>query len=539
MILKPSIRHDSTVPMPPIVAEMAALREENAALKQQVAELVRQLAWFRQHLFGSKSEKRPAEIPVAQLPLFAPAATPAAAPEGESITVTYQRGKAPKLRPDDCVNDSGLRFTADVPVKVIKLTPPELQGEAADQYEVIGTHVTHRVAQRPASYVILQYERPVIKRKSSASASLSNPPLPSPAPANVLERSVTDVSFLVGLLVDKFQYHLPLYRQHQRLTQAGITLSRTTLTNAVKRAIDLLKPIAEAQLASVLQSKLLAMDETPIKASPAGNGKMKQGYFWPLYGDQDEIVFTFSASRGRQHIEKTLRQQFSGTLLSDGYSAYASYANANDKITHAQCWIHSRRTFIAAETAEPQTVRQALDTIAALYQHEARINEKKLDGEAKRTYRLTHSKPLVDQFFEWCQTQLQRADLVPSNPLTKALGYVIRREHELRVFLEDPDVPMDTNHIERALRPIPMGRKNWLFCWTELGAEHVGIIQSLITTCRLHDINPYVYLMDVLLRVSEHPASQVHDLTPRCWKQRFADKPLRSDLFADVNDGLE
>ncbi|WGZ93705.1 MAG: IS66 family transposase [Candidatus Thiothrix putei] len=546
MILKPSTPSDTSVPMPPIVAEMLALREENAGLRadnavlqQAVSELKRQLVWFRQQVFGSKSEKRPVEIPVAQLPLFAPAATPVAAPEGESITVTYQRGKAPKLRPDDCVNDSGLRFTADVPVKVIHLTPPELQGEEADQYEVIGTQVTHRVAQRPASYLILQYERPVIKRKGSASASLSNPPLPSPAPANVLERSVTDVSFLVGMLVDKFQYHLPLYRQHQRLTQAGITLSRTTLTNAVKRAIDLLKPIAEAQLASVLQSKLLAMDETPIKASPTGNGKMKQGYFWPLYGDQDEIVFTFSASRGRQHIEKTLRQQFSGTLLSDGYRAYASYVNANDKITHAQCWVHSRRTFIAAETAEPQAVRQALDTIAALYQHEARINEKKLDGEAKRTYRLTHSKPLVDQFFEWCQTQLQRTDLIPSNPLTKALGYVIRREHELRVFLEDPDVPMDTNHIERALRPIPMGRKNWLFCWTELGAEHVGIIQSLITTCRLHDINPYVYLMDVLLRVSEHPASQVQDLTPRCWKQRFADKPLRSDLFADVNDGLE
>lgn len=533
MILAHANTDPTPVSAPSHVAEMVALREENAALKQDIAELKRQLAWFRQHVFGSKSEKRPAEIPVAQLPLFAPAATPVAAPEGESITVTYQRGKAPKRRPDDCVNDSGLRFSADVPVKVIHLTPHELQGEEADQYEVIGTQVTHRVAQRPASYLILQYERPVIKRKDSES------PLPSPAPANVLERSVTDVSFLVGLLVDKFQYHLPLYRQHQRLTQAGITLSRTTLTNAVKRTIDLLKPIAEAQLASVLLSKILMMDETPVKASPAGNGKMKQGYFWPLYGDQDEIVFTFSASRGRQHIEKTLRQQFSGTLLSDGYSAYASYVKANDKITHAQCWVHSRRTFIAAETAEPQAVRQALDTIAALYQHEAHLKEKKIDGEAKRTYRLTHSKPLVDQFFEWCQTQLQRNDLVPSNPLTKALGYVIRREHELRVFLEDPDVPMDTNHIERALRPIPMGRKNWLFCWTELGAEHVGIIQSLITTCRLHDINPYVYLMDVLLRVNQHPASQVQDLTPRRWKSLFADKPLRSDLFGDVFDVLE
>ena len=105
------------------------------------------------------------------------------------------------------------------------------------------------------------------------------------------------------------------------------------------------------------------------------------------------------------------------------------------------------------------------------------------------------------------------------------------REHELRVFLADPCVPLDTNHVERGLRRIPMGKKNWLFCWTELGAEHVGIIQSLISTCRLHDINPYTYLVDVLQRVSIHPASRVKELTPRLWKQHFADNPLRSDLY--------
>ena len=100
----------------------------------------------------------------------------------------------------------------------------------------------------------------------------------------------------------------------------------------------------------------------------------------------------------------------------------------------------------------------------------------------------------------------------------------------LEVFLADPDVPIDTNHLERALRAIPMGRKNWLFCWTELGAKHVGIIQSLLVTCRLHGIDPYTYLVDVLQRVGQHPASRVAELTPRLWKQHFADNPLRSDL---------
>ena len=120
--------------------------------------------------------------------------------------------------------------------------------------------------------------------------------------------------------------------------------------------------------------------------------------------------------------------------------------------------------------------------------------------------------------------------LVPSNPLAKALKYALERVAELQVFLSDPDVPIDTNHLERALRPIPMGRKNWLFCWSEVGARHVGVIQSLMTTCRLHDVNPYTYLVDVLQRVSDHPASQVELLTPRLWKEAFGDAPLQSDI---------
>jgi transposase len=119
---------------------------------------------------------------------------------------------------------------------------------------------------------------------------------------------------------------------------------------------------------------------------------------------------------------------------------------------------------------------------------------------------------------------------VKSNPLSKALAYAMKREQALKVFLSDPDVPPDTNHLERALRVIPMGRRNWLFSWTESGAEHVGIIQSLLVTCKLHGVNPYDYLVDVLQRVGSHPASRVEELTPRLWKERFASSPMRSDL---------
>lgn len=487
--------------------------------------------WFEKQLFGQKSEKRHIDNP-QQISLLGepPSPTPS---EGEKETITYQRGKAKKQRPDGCVNDSGLRFNDQVPVELIQVTPPELTGPDADQYEVIATKTVYRLAQRPASYVVLQYERPVLKRKGQ------DKPEPSPAPTNVLDQSIADVSLLVGLLVDKFLYHLPLYRQHQRLLEAGVTLSRATLTNITKRAIELLRPIVEAQLENVLRSKVLAMDETPIKAGKANKGKLNQAWFWPLYGDQHEVVFTFSASRGRQHIEAILNSQFQGTLLSDGYAAYARYAETNEGVTHAQCWTHTRRQFVEAENQEPQAVAEALALIGKLYQIESELQEQKISGDKKRELRLLHSKPAVDALYQWCETQLQRSDLTPKNPLTQALKYTLSREQALRTFLEDPDVPVDTNHLERTLRPIPMGRKNWLFCWTEIGAEHVGIIQSLISTCKLHGLNPYTYLTDALLRISEHPASRVAELTPRLWKERFADKPLRSDLYRAVKNAIE
>lgn len=512
-----------------LAEETALLREQLEAQAQVIRQLTHQLGWFKKQLFGPKSEKQIYDLPIQQSLLQPEQAPIPDTPTGDEPRPVraYQRGTGKKQRDDDCLNDTGLRFTADVPVEVVEHLPPELTGADADQYDIIGTKTTYRLAQRTSSYVVLQVERPVFRRKGA------DKPMTTPAAFNVLDSSLADVSLLAGLLVDKFQYHLPLYRQHQRIQQAGITLSRSTLTNLVKRAIDLLRPIVDAQTDNVLRSRVLAMDETPIKAGHQGRagpqkGKMKSGWFWPLYGDADEVVFTYSNSRGRAHIEQVLNDQFSGTLISDGYAAYARYAATQQDITHAQCWVHSRRYFVEAQKDHPERATEALQRIAMLYRNEEDIRTRQLTGEKKRQYRLDHSKPVVSDFFQWCRDQLESGCLLPSDPLSKALSYVLSRETSLIVFLEDPDVQPDTNHLERALRPIPLGRKNWLFCWTELGAEHLGIIQSLITTCKLHDLNPYTYLVDVLQRISHHPARQVADLTPRRWKSQFAANPLRS-----------
>lgn len=363
-----------------------------------------------------------------------------------------------------------------------------------------------------------------------------------PMVSGVPEKSLADVSFLTGLLVDKFVYHLPLYRQHQRLANSGIQLSRATLTNLVKRSILLLSPIVDAQLSNVLRSKVLAMDETPIKVgkSRKKKGRMHQGYYWPVYGDQDEIVFTYSQSRSRQVIEELLKHSYTGTLLSDGYRAYASYVKGcESRVRHAQCWAHTRRKFIEAEASAPKEVEAVLSRIRVLYANEEDIRDEALEGERKRAYRLKHSKPIVDELIQWAQDKMTEQSLLPKDPLTVALNYLLQRVEPLKVFLEDPQVPLNTNHLERAIRPIPMGRRNWLFCWSEVGAKHVGVIQSLLSTCKLHGVNPTDYLTDMLQRISIHPYHQIELLTPRLWKQYFAVDPLRSDLELIVNNVVE
>jgi transposase len=494
--------------------------------EERIQSLEHQLNWFKRQLFGEKSEKRdmmdnPYQQTIADLLKELPEIPKQ--PDEEKKTVSYQRGKAKKNALDGSPDDSGLRFDDSVPVEEIALSAPELEGPNAADYEIVSHKITYRLAERPGSQVILKYTRPVLKKKTSQRL------ITTPAPDNVLDKSFADVSFLAGMLLNKFMYHLPLYRQHQRLEHNGVKVARSTLTNLVRRSIDLLTPIYQAQLRQLLRSRVLAMDETPIKAGRKKKGKMNLAYFWPIYGEHDEVCFTFSKSRGMQHILDQLGA-FEGTLVTDGYGAYEKFKKQNHALTHAQCWAHCRRKFDEAKEAEPESVAAALAYIGRIYEHEAYLRENAIDGREKLNYRTESSLPVVDAFFSWCYKQRQRIDLVKSNPLSRALAYAMKREQALKVFLSDPDVPPDTNHLERALRVIPMGRRNWLFSWTESGAEHVGIIQSLLVTCKLHGVNPYDYLVDVLQRVGSHPASRVEELTPRLWKERFAGSPMRSDL---------
>ena len=476
----------------------------------------RQVAWFQRQLFGQKSERRVLDPQGRQLLLgelpeeIVPAPT--------ETVASYQRRQA---RPAAESDAEALRFDPSVPVEEITVPAPE--GVSPATHERVSTKTTDRLAQRPASYVVLRYVREVWKEKTSGEL------VGAPAPPAVLEKSLADVSVLAGLLIDKFVYHLPLYRQHQRMAAAGVHLSRPTLTNWVHRTADLLVPIYEAQLASILTSKVLAMDETPIRAGHGKPGKMGKGYFWPIYGDGDEVAFPFAMTRSKAFVVETLKS-FGGVLLTDGYEVYTRYAAAVNEVTQARCWSHTRRKFEEALASGPELCGEALERIGRMYAFEAGLQGKDLPPEKRLENRTEQVRPEVEAFFTWLRATVEKQVLLPTHPFLKAAHYALEAEAGLRVFLEYPDVPIDTNHLEREIRPIALGRRNWLFCTTEIGAYYVGVVQSLLATCRLQGIAPYTYLVDVLQRLDTHPQSLVHQLTPRLWKEHFAGNPLTSDL---------
>jgi len=240
-------------------------------LHEKIDPLTHPLDWFKRQLFGEKSEKRLDVEPSHQADLLSRLGIES--PKVETIPTTKtsdQHGK--KQRDTNTVNDTGLRFDDSVPIETIEVETPELNGIPAEELELISEKVTYRLAQRRGSYVIIKYVRKVLKRKDNQTLYTAT------MPANVLEKSLGEVSFLSGMLVDKFVYHLPLYRQHQRLQHSGIKISRSTLTNLASRAISLLEPIVDAQLSNILLSRVLALDETPIKSGRKQKGKIRQGY---------------------------------------------------------------------------------------------------------------------------------------------------------------------------------------------------------------------------------------------------------------------
>jgi transposase len=376
----------------------------------------------------------------------------------------------------------------------------------------IGEDVSERLDIVPAQFRVLVVRRP--KYACRACETM----VQAPAPARLIEGGLPTEATVAQVLVAKYADHLPLYRQAQIYARQGLELDRSTLADWVGRAAFLLRPVHERLLARLKQSTKLFADETTAPVLDPGRGRTKTGQLWayarddrPWGGtDPPAVAYVYAPDRKAERPIVHLAG-FVGILQVDGYAGYRVLAERGD-VELAFCWSHVRRRFYELAAAGPAPIAsEALERIAGLYVIEAQIRGRTADE--RRAVRQEKSRPIADEFEPWLRARLSL--ISQKTKLAEAIRYALSRWDGLTRFIADGRIEIDSNVVERAIRPIALNRKNALFAGSDGGGEHWAVIASLIETCKLIGVEPHAYLADVITRiVNDHPNSQIDELLP-------------------------
>ncbi len=387
---------------------------------------------------------------------------------------------------------------------------------------VIGTDTAERLDVIPAQFRVLVTHRPKLACRACEGVVVQ-----APAPPRLIEGGLPTEALVAHVLVCRYADHLPLYRQAQILARQGVALDRATLAFWVGYAAAEVAPVVARLRAMVLGAARVFADETTVPVLDPGRGRTKTGYFWTVarddrpWGGTDPpaVVYSYAPGRGHQHAH-TLLGAYRGILQCDGYPAYKALAKAppdaeGRAVTLVFCWSHVRRGFTDLAKGEAAPIAtEALVRIAALYRIEAGIQGQ--DPEHRRSVRQAQSRTLVKELHDWLEAQLAR---VPArSPTAEAIRYALNHWEGLVRFLDDGRVEMDTNSVERAMRPVALSRRNALFAGSDEGGERWAAIASLVETCKLNGVNPQTYLADLLTRlVNGWPQARIDELMPWCW----------------------
>ena len=393
----------------------------------------------------------------------------------------------------------------------------------AGAMHVIGEDVSKRLDVVPAQYQVI-----VTRRPKYACRACEWQVIQAPATPRLIEGGLPTERMVAQVLVAKYADHTPLYRQAQGLARQGIEIDRSTLAYWTGYAAAELKPIWTLMRQELLTSTKLFVDETPAPVLDPGRGRTKTGYFWAIARDDrawagpdpPAVVYTYAPGRGAEHAIALL-EDFSGVLQTDGYNAYKTLAGRNRQVTLAHCWSHLRRKFFdLAKGGSAPIATEALRRIGELYAIEADIRGQ--DAAVRAAARQDRSAPLIEDLKSWLETQLTK--LPGRSPAAGIIRYALTHWQGLTVFLTDGRVELDTNPVERAMRPIALNRKNALFAGSDEGAHHWAVLATLVENCKLHGVNPTVYLTDILTRlVNGHLQSRLSELTPWGWKALHQD----------------
>lgn len=511
-----------------IEAAHRLIRELLATLRQQAhlnEKLQHQLEQLLRRLYGKKSEK----LDPAQLLLFAREILEAGAAEAEMVPEP-----ADPSPPGSAIKGHGRKpLPAGLPRReVMHDVPPEARPcpDCGAVRRPIGREIREQLEYVPASMVVLRHVWPKYACASCQGNVLEAQRVPEP-----IEKGLPGPGLLAHVAVSKYADHLPLYRLEGIFKRFGVELARSTMCDWMAAVAGLLEPLVKAMRKRVLMSNAIQTDDTPVQVQDHGGKGIKTGRLWVYIGDGNNRfhVYDYTPDRSRDGPGRILNG-FEGYLQADAYSAYDALFKGG-KIIEVGCWMHARRKFYEARTSDPTRSHLMLAWIGGLYEVEdaaKQAGKKRPEWddatwrEHRYELRLKRSLPILDAMHAWLEGE--RGKILPKSPIGEAIGYALNHWGALLRPLEAGFLEIDNGASERAMKPVAIGRKNWLFAGSDEGGRTAATLMSLCATCKDLGVEPFAYLRDVLDLVSTHPNSRIEELLPDRWKPaESADLPGR------------
>lgn len=403
--------------------------------------------------------------------------------------------------------------------RVYEISKEELDSRfGVDGWKEIKPETREELEHRPGElFVVLHVTKKYVATKCSTG------PVRAPSPKAVISKALPGPGLLAHLIVSKYDFHLPLFRQARIFAHQGVHFPRSTMCSWLGQCLHLLQGIIATLKRELLARGVIGMDDTPITLlDPEAPGGSRKSFMWPFVGDDGTIVYLWTRGRGRDGPSEFLAE-FHGYLHGD--FAAVNLSLAGDDIVFVGCWAHARRRFNEAQTSYPVECTHAKALIRRLYRIETEIRGR--SHEEIRQYRQTKSVPILDELERWGKAQRSKA--MPSSALGAALSYMLDHFDMLRRYVDDGRLPIDNNGVERQVRPVAVGRKNYMFYGGKRGGEMAAAFYTLIANCRIHGVDATSYLADVLARVPTSNGAELAQLTPKRWKELQLPAPAAMD----------
>ena len=506
----------------------ALLSLKDAEISQKNAEIKKlsdTLLWLRRKVFGKMSEKNlpldPDQLLLFEQEHLTDEERARLDKEVEAAEQQMTKTITVKVKPSRRDLD-----TTGLPTEVIDIYPDgttDENGKLKDEYVEIGTDESYRLEHIAAKTYI---KKTVIHKVMLKSDSNNKTPedrriICARLPLAPVNRCMAGASVLTDIIIGKFMYHLPFYRQIQQYKESGITISDSTMGGWYEAAVEKLKLLYDILRQHILQSEYIQIDESVLPVIDSEKHKARKGYEWCVRDAiRGAVMFYYDRGSRGGKVAREILGAYKGAVQCDGYDAYDQFEK-NDNITVYGCWAHARRKFVDALNESNRLVTEALCFIRKIYKVESDANKAGLNADERKEQRLKISYPTIRLFETWMKETYLK--VLPNSKMGDAIEYTYSLLPRLSRYVNDGRINIDNNLIENAIRPLALGRRNYLFCGNDASAYRAAIVYSLISTCKAADVDPRTWMEDVLRKIPYYQRDQrdLAELLPFNWKNRY------------------